>query len=177
MPSYPLSRPALAAKLIAMLLSVPAVARPQLPVQSAAMDTVGLAPGQRLRAMLRVLPDSAVTPERDRTVEGFLVAIDSAAVTLRLEDRSVRRLARADVEGLKTWQGRSHWLGLLAGWVVSVPIALVACRNAKYECEQGSLIGAVGGISGAVIGWPRWKDVPWPAPTPSLAPDRPASLH
>ena len=173
---HPFLQPGFSATLFALLLAVPAVAQPQRPIPSAAVPA-GLEPGQRLRATLRVPPDSAITAERNRTIEGLLTQIDSTAVTLRLDDRFERQIARDDVEGLQAWQGRSHWYGLLAGWLASAPVALVACRNAQYECEQGSLIGLVGGISGAVIGWPRWKDAPWPAPSPSLGPDRPASLH
>ena len=43
-----------------------------------------------------------------------------------------------------------------------IPVAMFVCRNARYECAEGSGIGLVSGITGAVIGWPRWQDVPFP---------------
>ena len=130
--------------------------------QTAGTIAAGLMPEQRMQAVERVRDGAVITAEPNRRVEGSLIDIDSAGVTLRLDDGSLRRLARTDLETLKVYQGRSHGFGLLAGWVASLPVALVACRDARYECEAGSLIGLVGGIGGAIIGWPRWGDVRFP---------------
>lgn len=134
----------------------------QSPVPTAGTIAAGLMPGQRMQAVERVRDGAVITAEPNRRVEGSLVDIDSAGVTLCLDDGSLRRLARSDVETLKVYRGRSHGFGLLAGWLVSIPVALIACRNARYECEAGQGIGLVGGIGGAIIEWPRWGDVRFP---------------
>ncbi|MDB4888974.1 MAG: hypothetical protein JWL61_829 [Gemmatimonadetes bacterium] len=122
----------------------------------------GLVPGQRMRVTRRVLPGDAIIPERDRQLDGRLVDIDSSSVTLRLDDGSSRRILRTDVETLELYRGRSPWRGLLAGWLVGLPIAVVACRDAKYECAEGSAIGLVSGLTGLIVGWPDWEEVRFP---------------
>ena len=145
------------ALVVALLLSLPVSARGQ-----GASPTEVPAIGQRVRVTLRVPAGEAITPEPDRPVDGLVVEIDSASVTLRPGNGTVRRFVRGEVESMQSYRGRSHWFGLLAGWLVAIPVAVFACRNEKYECEKGQLIGLVGGIGGAIIGWPRWEDVQFP---------------
>ena len=142
---------------VVLLLSLPVPARGQ-----AAAPTVVPAAGQRVRVTLRVPPGDAITPEPDRLVDGLVVEIDSTSVTLRPDNGTARRFVRDDVESMQVYRGRSHRFGLLAGWLVAIPVAVFACRNEARECEAGQLIGLVGGIGGAVIGWPRWQDVQFP---------------
>jgi len=122
----------------------------------------GVVPGQRMRVTNSVPLGDASIPERDRQLEGLLVDIDSASVTLRLDDGSIWRALRSHVETLQLYRGRSRWRGLLAGWLVSLPIAAFTCRDAKHECDEGGVIGLVGGITGAIVGWPEWEDVRFP---------------
>ena len=132
------------------------VASPSVPA------VVGAVPGRRMRVRTRVPPGEVISPEPDRQVDGLLVNLDSLAVTLRLDDGSERRFARGDVEVLALYVGKSRGFGLLAGWIAGLPVAVFVCRDAKYECAAGSGIGLVSGITGALIGWPRWQDVPFP---------------
>lgn len=136
-----------------------APAQPTSP--SAVMVAQGLAPGQRMRVLLRTPSDTARAAAHER-VEGGLVTLDSASVAVRLRNGDVRTFERADVAELRAYTGRSRWGGVLAGWLVSLPIALGVCLDAKYECMGGSLIGMLGMTGGAIVGWPRWKRVDFP---------------
>ena len=147
------------AAFVFLLLRPPVVAAQE---PTAGTVAAGVVPGQRMRVITKVAPGDAIVPERDREVEGRLVDIDSASVTLRLEDGSTSRILRTHVETLQLYQGRSRWRGLLAGWLVGVPVAAFRCRDAKYECSEGSAIGLVSGLTGLIIGWPEWEDVHFP---------------
>ena len=147
------------AAFILLLLHPPAVVAQE---PTAGTVAAGLVPGQRMRITSRVPLGEVIVPERDRQLDGLLVDIDSSSVTLRLADSSSRRVPRIEVETLQVYRGRSRWRGLLAGWVVALPIAAVACRDAKYECSEGSAIGLVGGLTGLIVGWPVWEDVQFP---------------
>ena len=136
--------------------------RAQAPAPTAVMLAAGVVPGQRMRVTLRVPADSAIAAANQRQIEGALIDLDSAGVTLHLEDGSERRIGRNEAEEVGAYAGRSHWLGLLAGWLASLPPAYLACRDAKYECGEGSAIGLGGMILGSAIGWPRWKEVHFP---------------
>jgi hypothetical protein len=152
-----------AALLLALLLVDPTPAGSQSPAPAPVVAHVtSTEPGQRVRVLPRVPGGVAITAERNRQFEGLLVDIDSATVTLRLDDGTVRRFERAEVESMKVFLGRSRGYGLLAGWLVSAPVALLVCRNEPVECAQGGVIGLVGGIGGAIIGWPRWQELPFP---------------
>lgn len=156
-----IARTARAVLLTALLLSHPGDADAQAASPSAPA-AAGAVPGRRMRVRTRVASGEAISPEPDRQVDGLLVNLDSLSVTLRLDDGSERRFARGDVEALKLYVGKSRGFGLLAGWVAGIPVAVFVCRNARYECAEGSGIGLVSGITGAVIGWPRWQDVRFP---------------
>lgn len=143
-----------------LLLLRPHAATSQEP--TAGTVAAGVVPGQRMRVVSSVRQGDVTVAERDREFDGRLVDIDSASVTLRFDDGTARRFVRTDVETLQVYQGRSRWRGLFAGWLVGMPIAAVACRNAKYECEAGSAIGLVSGLTGIIVGWPNWEDVRFP---------------
>ncbi len=134
----------------------------QAPAPTATMVRAGVDPGQRMRVTLRVSADSELTVVNPRQIEGTLINLDSAGVTLRLEDGSERRITRSEAEELSAYVGLSRWLGVLAGWLASAPVAYFECQNQKYECGEGSLISLGGMILGAIIGWPRWKEVHFP---------------
>jgi len=144
-----------------LLLLLPPVVAAQQP--TAGTVAAGVVPGQRMRITSRVPMGDVIVPERDRQLDGLLVDIDSSSVTVRLADGSTRRILRIDVETLQVYRGRSRWRGLLAGWVVALPVAAVACRDAKYECSAGSAIGLVGGLTGLIVGWPDWEEVRFPS--------------
>ncbi|MEO8621515.1 MAG: hypothetical protein ABI625_10650 [bacterium] len=137
----------------------------QTPAPAAGAVAVGLAPGWRMRARLRAEPDSATKQSRDRQIDGYLVDIDSMSVTLRLDDGLRRRLARADVESLKAYEGRSWWRGVLAGMLISIPFSVLECAGRRYECGEGSLSGLIGMFGGAAVGWDHWRDVRFPGAT------------
>lgn len=132
------------------------------PAPAAGTLAVGLVPGWRMRVGLRADPDSASSQPRERRIDAYLVDIDSASLTLRLDDGPVRRFARADIASLKAYEGRSRWRGLLAGMLVAIPFAELACQGQQYECSEGSLIGLIGMIGGATLGWDHWRDVQFP---------------
>ena len=132
------------------------------PAPAAGTVAVGLVPGWRMRVQLRAGPDSGSPQSRDRRIDGYLVDIDSASVTLRLDDGPPRRFARVDVESLEAYEGRSRWRGLLVGMLSVIPLAELECRNQRYECSEGSLLGLIGMIGGYALGWDRWQDVRFP---------------
>jgi hypothetical protein len=134
----------------------------QAPVPTAGAVAVALAPGWRMRAQLRADPESASPQPRGAQIDGYLVDIDSASVVLRLDDDRRRRFARADVESLKAYEGRSWWRGLLVGILVAFPFAELACQNHKYECSEGSVIALIGMIGGSTLGWDHWRDIRFP---------------
>jgi hypothetical protein len=161
--SISIASAARAAVLLTLFLADPDGTGAQSPASAPAVPSAaGVVPGQRVRVLERVPQGNPITAEPDRRVDGLLAGIDSASVTVRLDDGTVLQFARADVESVKVYAGRSHWFGLLAGWLATLPVAAFVCRDAKYECDEGGAIGLVFGIVGAAIGWPRWQDVPFP---------------
>ena len=134
----------------------------QAPAPAVGTAAVGLVPGWRMRVQLRTDPDSGSPQPTDRQIDGYLVDIDSASVTLRLDDGPLRRFTRADVESLKAYEGRSMWRGLLVGMLSAIPFAELECHGQKYECSEGSLLGLIGMIAGSTLGWDHWRDVRFP---------------
>jgi hypothetical protein len=127
-----------------------------------AMARAGVVPGQQVKVRLRQLYVSTTGARLAAEMEGKLVDFDSAGLSLRLEDGTEKRIARDEIEVVLRDAGRSRWLGLLAGWVASLPAYAFVCRNAKYECDEGGVVELGGMIVGAVVGWPRSAEVPFP---------------
>lgn len=103
---------------------------------------------------------------RDRSASGTLTTIDSDSVTIRSEAGD-RRLARADLRGLRVYEGRERkwaqgWgIGLVSGGAVGALIGATSPApaddpNCDFICptrEGDAVIGGVAlGLAGSVVG-------------------------
>jgi hypothetical protein len=148
------------ASVLASLLLVATPLSAQLPPPSPATIVAGLAPGDWIRATLTTSADS--NRMRDSTVEGTLLTLGSAGVSLRLEDGAEHFVPRRQLARLEARRGRSRWKPALFGYLAALPVSLVICSGDGPECDKGSIPPLIGGLIGYLIGRTSWQEVRLP---------------